>query len=121
MAQFSRIHADNPQVRLLNQAAAMLRNGNIIVYPTDSGYALGCLLGNANALEDIKRIRDLDANHNFTLIIRDLSELSAFAQIDNQVFRLLKNTLLEPILCLGQKKSQDACLILKKNHWYADP
>ena len=59
MAQFFCIHADNPQLRLLNQAAAMLRNGNIIVYPTDSGYALGCLLGNANAFERIKRIRNL--------------------------------------------------------------
>lgn len=90
MAQFFCIHADNPQVRLLNQAAAMLRNGHIIVYPTDSGYALGCLLGNAGALERIKRIRALDANHNFTLVCRDLSELSAFAQIGNQIFRLLK-------------------------------
>ncbi len=90
MAQILRIHSDNPQQRLLNQAAALLRTGGTIVYPTDSGYALGCLLENRVALDKIKKIRRLDDTHNFTLVCRDLSELASFARVGNHIFRLLK-------------------------------
>ncbi|OEF27435.1 L-threonylcarbamoyladenylate synthase [Vibrio rumoiensis] len=91
MSQFFYLHPDNPQARLINQAVAIIRNGGVIVYPTDSGYALGCQLENKNALERICRIRKLDDKHNFTLLCRDLSELSLYARIDNTAFRLLKN------------------------------
>ncbi|WP_108649866.1 L-threonylcarbamoyladenylate synthase [Dongshaea marina] len=85
------IHPDNPQQRLISQAVAMIRNGAVIVYPTDSGYALGCLLGDKQALEQICRIRKIEKDHNFTLVCRDLSELSLYARVDNQAFRLIKN------------------------------
>lgn len=91
MSQFFYLHPENPQARLINQAVAIIRNGGVIVYPTDSGYALGCQLENKNALERICHIRKLDDKHNFTLLCRDLSELSLYARIDNTAFRLLKN------------------------------
>jgi len=91
MSQFLEIHPVNPQARLITQAVAMVRNGAVIVYPTDSGYALGCLIGNKEGVERICRIRQLDKEHNFTLLCRDLSELSVYARVDNAVFRLLKN------------------------------
>ena len=91
MSQFFQIHPDNPQARLISQAAEIIRQGGVVVYPTDSGYALGCQLGNKNALETIRRIRRLDKNHNFTLVCRDLSELGNYARVDNSAYRLLKN------------------------------
>jgi tRNA threonylcarbamoyl adenosine modification protein (Sua5/YciO/YrdC/YwlC family) len=91
MSQYFHIHPDNPQPRLVNQAVDYLNNGTVIFYPTDSGYALGCRLEEKNAMERICRIRQLDGNHNFTLMCRDLSELSTYAQVDNSAFRLLKN------------------------------
>ncbi|QCP59769.1 L-threonylcarbamoyladenylate synthase [Pantoea sp. SO10] len=91
MSQYFHIHPDNPQPRLVNQAVDYLNKGSVIVYPTDSGYALGCRLEEKNAMERICRIRQLDGNHNFTLMCRDLSELSTYAQVDNSAFRLLKN------------------------------
>lgn len=91
MSQFFYIHPDNPQPRLIKQAVEMLKKGSVIVYPTDSGYALGCKLEDKNALERICRIRQLDGNHNFTLMCRDLSELSTYAYVDNTAFRLIKN------------------------------
>ncbi len=91
MSQFFYLHPDNPQARLINQAVAIIRNGGVVVYPTDSGYALGCQLENKQALERICRIRKLDDKHNFTLLCRDLSELSLYARVDNSAFRLLKN------------------------------
>ncbi len=91
MSQYFHIHPDNPQPRLVNQAIDYLNKGSVIVYPTDSGYALGCRLEEKNAMERICRIRQLDGNHNFTLMCRDLSELSTYAQVDNSAFRLLKN------------------------------
>ncbi|MCG8707722.1 threonylcarbamoyl-AMP synthase [Brenneria sp. 4F2] len=91
MSQFFYIHPQNPQPRLINQAVDFLHKGGVIVYPTDSGYALGCMLGDKNAMERICRIRDLDSNHNFTLMCRDLSELSTYAYVDNTAFRLIKN------------------------------
>lgn len=91
MSQFFYIHPDNPQPRLIKQAVEMLNKGSVIVYPTDSGYALGCKLEDKNAMERICRIRQLDGNHNFTLMCRDLSELSTYSQVDNSAFRILKN------------------------------
>ncbi|MFV0574074.1 MAG: L-threonylcarbamoyladenylate synthase [Vibrio sp.] len=91
MSQFFYLHPENPQARLISQAVAIIRNGGVIVYPTDSGYALGCQLENKSALDRICRIRKIDDKHNFTLLCRDLSELSLYARIDNTAFRLLKN------------------------------
>ncbi|GKW15111.1 L-threonylcarbamoyladenylate synthase [Pectobacterium carotovorum] len=91
MSQFFYIHPQNPQPRLINQSVEFLHKGGVIVYPTDSGYALGCMLGEKNALERICRIRDLGSDHNFTLMCRDLSELSTYAHVDNTAFRLIKN------------------------------
>lgn len=91
MSQFFYLHPENPQARLINQAVAIIRNGGVIVYPTDSGYALGCQLENKTALERICRIRKIDDKHNFTLLCRDLSELSLYARIDNTAFRLIKS------------------------------
>ncbi|RPE03190.1 threonylcarbamoyl-AMP synthase [Candidatus Pantoea deserta] len=91
MSQLFHIHPDNPQPRLISQAVDYLNKGGVIVYPTDSGYALGCRLEEKNALERICRIRQLDGNHNFTLMCRDLSEISNYSQVDNSAFRLLKN------------------------------
>lgn len=84
------IHPQNPQERLLNQAASRLQAGDIMVYPTDTGYALGCLLGNKQGMERIRNIRELDNSHDFSLICADLSHLSDYALVDNQAFRLIK-------------------------------
>ncbi len=91
MAQFFSIHPDNPQARLIKQAADMLRNGAVIVYPTDSGYALGCHLDDKDAVARIRQIRGVDDKHHMTLVCRDLSELAKYARVDNAQFRLLKN------------------------------
>ncbi|WDE09905.1 L-threonylcarbamoyladenylate synthase [Thalassomonas haliotis] len=91
MSQFFYVHADNPQGRLMKQAAAMIHEGAVIVYPTDSGYALGCHIGDKKALDRICQIRDIDKEHNFTLVCRDLSHFSEYARIDNPAFRLIKN------------------------------
>ncbi len=90
MSQFFAIHPDNPQARLLRQAAGIVEDGGVIVYPTDSGYALGCALGNKAALERIRQLRRFDKNHNMTLVCRDLSQLSTYAKVSNTIFRLLK-------------------------------
>ena len=91
MAQFFSIHPDNPQPRLIKQAAEMIRNGAVIVYPTDSGYALGCHLDDKDAVARIRQIRGVDDKHHMTLVCRDLSELAKYARVDNTQFRLLKN------------------------------
>jgi len=91
MAQFFVVHPESPQPRLIRQAAAMLRDGAIIAYPTDSCYALGCHLGDKTAVTRIRRIRGVDDNHYMTLMCRDLSELGHYARVDNVQFRLLKN------------------------------
>jgi tRNA threonylcarbamoyl adenosine modification protein (Sua5/YciO/YrdC/YwlC family) len=91
MAQFFQIHAENPQHRLIVQAADIIRKGGLVVYPTDSAYALGCHIGDKDALERIRSLRKLDKNHNFTLMCRDLSEIATYAKVDNQAYRLLKN------------------------------
>ena len=91
MSQFFYIHPDNPQGRLIKQAVAIINDGGVIVYPTDSGYALGCHIGDKKALERICQIREIGKDHNFTLMCCDLSELSVYARVDNSFFRLLKN------------------------------
>jgi tRNA threonylcarbamoyl adenosine modification protein (Sua5/YciO/YrdC/YwlC family) len=91
MSQFFQIHPENPQTRLIRQAATIVQEGGIIVYPTDSGYALGCHLGDKQALERIRRIRMLDEKHNFTLVCRDLSELAVYAKVDNIAYRALRS------------------------------
>lgn len=90
MSQFFQIHPENPQPRLINQAVEILNKGGVIVYPTDCAYALGCHLGDKAAMEKIKRIRQLNDKHNFTLVCRDLSEISTYAKVGNQSYRLLK-------------------------------
>ncbi|MGB0847135.1 MAG: L-threonylcarbamoyladenylate synthase [Thiolinea sp.] len=91
MSQYFEVHPDNPQKRLLRQAAQIIRDGGVVVYPTDSSYAIGCHLGDKTAMERIRRIRRLNDKHNFTLVCRDLSEISHYAQVDNMNYRLLKS------------------------------
>ncbi len=90
MSRVLQIHPANPQPRLIAQAVERLRAGAVIVYPTDSSYALGCQLGDKAAAERIRHIRQTDRHHNFTLVCRDLSEIATYAKVDNQRFRLLK-------------------------------
>jgi tRNA threonylcarbamoyl adenosine modification protein (Sua5/YciO/YrdC/YwlC family) len=90
MSRVLQIHPANPQPRLIAQAVARLREGDVIVYPTDSSYALGCQLGDKAAAERIRAIRQTDRHHNFTLVCRDLSEIASYAKVDNQRYRLLK-------------------------------
>lgn len=89
MSQFFQIHPDNPQLRLIHQAAEMVRKGAVIVYPTDSAYALGCQIGDKTAMERIRAIRQVGDKHNFTLMCRDLSEISTYAKVDNVTYRTL--------------------------------
>lgn len=84
------LHPKNPQQRLVRQAAEILRGGGVIAYPTDSCYALGCHIGDKDALERIRRIRDADRHHHFTLVCRDLTEIAKYARVDTPQFRLLK-------------------------------
>ena len=91
MSQFFEIHPQNPQARLIFQAAEIVRQGGVIVYPTDSSYAIGCHLEDKAALQRIQRIRELDKQHNFTLMCSDLSQLALYAKVDNQAFRLVKS------------------------------
>jgi tRNA threonylcarbamoyl adenosine modification protein (Sua5/YciO/YrdC/YwlC family) len=87
------IHPENPQDRYVKQVIEALNSGGVIAYPTDSGYALGCTLGNKNGLEQIRRIRELDKHHHFTLMMRDLSHVGEYAKLDNTSFRLMKKIL----------------------------
>lgn len=91
MSQFFQIHPDNPQARLIAQAVTILRQGGVIIYPTDSCYALGCHIGDKSASDRIRRIRRLDENHDFTLMCRDLSEIGLYAKLDNPAFRLIRH------------------------------
>ncbi|KTT38345.1 hypothetical protein RSA46_18260 [Pseudomonas oryzihabitans] len=90
MSQFIEIHPQNPQPRLIRQAVEVIQSGGVIAYPTDSSYALGCRIGEKSAVERIRRIRQLDDKHNFTLVCCDLSELGIYAKVDTSAFRLLK-------------------------------
>ena len=93
MALILDIHQQNPQMRLINKVSEMLYKGGIIAYPTDSGYALGCALGNKNAMERIIKIRKLKRHHHFTLMLKDLSHVGEYAKLNNAGFRLLKKIL----------------------------
>ena len=90
MSQFFVIHPDNPQQRLISQVAGIIRAGGVVIYPTDSVYAIGCHIGDKQAIDRIRAIRSVDKNHNFTLVCRDLSELANYAKVDNSAFRILK-------------------------------
>ena len=90
MAQFLQVHPDNPQPRLLKQAVALLERGGIVAVPTDSSYALVCHLDDKAAVEQMRRIRQVDDKHHLTLMCRDLSELANYARVDNRQYRLLK-------------------------------
>lgn len=92
MARYLSIHADDPQPRMLAQAAEILRAGGVLAFPTDSCYALGCCLGDKEAVERIRQIRNVDDRHHLTLMCRDLSEIAQFARVDNAQYRLLKAT-----------------------------
>lgn len=92
MAQYFSIHPDNPQQRLIREAVKILKGGGVVVYPTDSCYALGCMLGNKAGMERIRAIREVDDRHHFTLVCRDLSEIAHYARVDNRQYRLLKGT-----------------------------
>jgi len=90
MSQYFYIHPETPQQRLVRQAADIIRDDAVVVFPTDSAYALGCHIGDKSSMERIQQIRHLDKHHNFTLMCRDLSELATYAKVSNQVFRMLK-------------------------------
>ncbi len=90
MTQYFNIQPDNPQGRLIKQAVEIINKGGVIAYPTDSSYAFGCHIGDKEAMERIVRIRRIKDDHNFTLVCSDLSELSVYAKVDNNVYRLLK-------------------------------
>ena len=90
MAQYFRVHPDNPQLRLIKQACQIFLEGGVGVYPTDSSYAIGCCIGNKTAMDRIRRIRKVDDKHNFTLVARDLSEIATFAKINNEQYRLIR-------------------------------
>jgi len=90
MAQYFSVHPEDPQPRLIRQAVDIIRSGGVIAYPTDSCYALGCHIGDKTAMERIRRIRDVDERHHFTLVCRDLSEVGQFAKVDNLQFRLIR-------------------------------
>lgn len=90
MAQYFELHQQNPQLRLIRRAAQIVREGGVIAYPTDSCYALGCHIGDAAALERLRRIRGADRHHHFTLVCRDLSEISRYARVETWQFRMLK-------------------------------
>lgn len=90
MSQFFQIHVENPQSRLIKQAASIIEEGGVVIYPTDTTYALACCIGNKAGIDRIRQIRQLDEKHNFTLICRDLSDLGIYAKVNTSAFRLLK-------------------------------
>ncbi|OOZ18781.1 threonylcarbamoyl-AMP synthase [Solemya velum gill symbiont] len=96
MSQFFQIHPDNPQARLISQAVEIVRNGGVVIYPTDSAYALGCHLEDKEAMERIVQIRRVGKDHNFTLVCRDLSEIATYAKVSNASYRTLKSLIPGP-------------------------
>ena len=90
MGRLIEIHPENPQPRLVAEVTEVLRSGGVIVYPTDSIYAVGCALGGKEAIERIRRLRRLDRKHLFTLVCRDLSEIATYARVDNQMYRMIR-------------------------------
>jgi tRNA threonylcarbamoyl adenosine modification protein (Sua5/YciO/YrdC/YwlC family) len=91
MAQYFKIHSENPQARLVSQSVSILRQGGVIVYPTDSSYALGCCMGEKTALDRIRKLRQIPAEQNMTLFCRDLSEIASYASVNNSAFRMMKS------------------------------
>lgn len=91
MSQFFEIHPENPQKRLIHQAVDIIHNGGVVAYPTDSSYAIGCHLGDKAAMERIRRIRQVDDKHHFTLVCSDLSEIATYAKVTNADYRMLKS------------------------------
>ena len=91
MSQYFEIHPENPQLRLIHRAVDIIRKGGVIVYPTDSSYALACHLGDKQALDKIRRIRQVDDKHNFTLVCKDLTQVATFTKIGNDGYRLIKS------------------------------
>ena len=91
MAQYFKIHNENPQARLVSQSVSILRQGGVIVYPTDSSYALGCCIGEKTALDRIRKLRQIPAEQNMTLFCRDMSEIATYASVDNSAFRMMKS------------------------------
>ena len=90
MSQFFEVHPDNPQIRLLRQAAQILHDGGLAAVPTDSSYAFACHLDDKDAVVNLRRVRGVDEKHHLTLLCRDLSELATYARVDNRQYRLLK-------------------------------
>jgi tRNA threonylcarbamoyl adenosine modification protein (Sua5/YciO/YrdC/YwlC family) len=90
MAQFFAIHPENPQLRLIHRAVEIVREGGVIAYPTDSSYAIGCHIGDKQSMDRIRRIRQLDDKHNFTLVCKDLAQVSTFSKIGNDAYRMIK-------------------------------
>lgn len=90
MAQFVAVHPDNPQPRLIRRVVENLQNGGLIVYPTDSCYALGCRIGDGDAMQRLRRVRGVDESHHLTLVCRDLSEIAQYARVENRQYRLLR-------------------------------
>lgn len=91
MSQVLQIHTENPQERLIEQAVEIIQQGGVIVYPTDTSYAVGCHLGDKKAVERIRQLRMLDAKHDFTLLCEDLKQIASYARVDNQAYRILKS------------------------------
>lgn len=91
LSQFFQIHPENPQQRLIKQAVDIIHKSGVVIFPTDCAYVIGCHMGDKSAMDRIRAIRRLDKHHNFTLMCRDLSEISTYAQINNQQYRFLKN------------------------------
>ncbi len=90
MSKYFNLHPNNPQQRIINQIVDIIRKGGLMVYPTDSCYALGCQIGNKTAMERMSKIRQIDKEHNFTLVCGDLSEIATYAKVNNSAFRLMK-------------------------------
>ncbi len=90
MSKYFNIHPDNPQKRIINQIVDIIKAGGLMVYPTDSSYALGCQIGNKTAMQRMSNIRQTDKEHNFTLVCSDLSEIATYAKVNNSAFRLMK-------------------------------
>ena len=91
MSQFFQIHPDDPQLRLIRGAVEIIRQGGVVIYPTDSCYALGCQIGDKKAVDRLRQIRQLDDKHNFTLMCRDMGEMSDYGMVDNIAYRFIKN------------------------------
>ena len=96
MARYFDVHPDNPQHRALAQVADIVRDGGLVAYPTDSGFALGCALGNKEGVERIRAIRHLDSRHHFTLVVSEFAQLGQYVQMDNRVFRAIKAAIPAP-------------------------